>query len=289
MRWWQVIGTVMVLCALHVYGTAARAQTHDTYNAAPTAPTYTTQLYVDVTDRHATRARERALQQAEVEALHQWAGEHMPTHTQRALTQVADSQIRSMIYSLDILEETMTSTRYRAHVRVTYDTHRMEQLLSMLQAQHRQKQQQRAQRTQDSTHSGQRTPAQTHDGRGNTHPRYAPRSTNDSTAYYTEGRHADASDWPGMQHTAGIRDVPYTAAPSILLLAPVAHAGSWPQLRQKLRNVAYVTEAQLVALSPTQMDISLTYSGDADTLLQALAQHQIFVTPTPRYWILTSQ
>ena len=59
-------------------------------------------------------------------------------------------------------------------------------------------------------------------------------------------------------------------------------------MRDRLADVAFVKNSQLIAMSRTEAQVLLTYLGDREQLEVALAQKDLSLTRKQNWWVLAA-
>ena len=74
----------------------------------------------------------------------------------------------------------------------------------------------------------------------------------------------------------------------ILAFVPLQALSNWITVRDRLADVAFVKNSQLIAMSRTEAQVLLTYLGDREQLEVALAQKDLSLTRKQNWWVLAA-
>jgi hypothetical protein len=69
-------------------------------------------------------------------------------------------------------------------------------------------------------------------------------------------------------------------------VAPLGGLSDWVELRGRLRRVAFIQTSNLTSLSRDGATILLSYLGDEEQLILALAQRDLTLIREPLSWVL---
>ena len=73
----------------------------------------------------------------------------------------------------------------------------------------------------------------------------------------------------------------------VMALASITTMASWTQLRQKLTSLPMVDRLEMIALSPTQVDMVIHYRGSPESLARAIGAKKLRLVENPNYWVLS--